>query len=237
MNKKEKYEPPKRDKKDAIHTMASAAVSAIPYVGGASLEILKTIIPSSIERRRCIWEEEVSKGLRELENKAKLDINKIQEDEEFMSVYIQASWVAIRNHQKEKHVALKNALINSALKTSIDINMQLLYIRYVDELTPIHLLVLRYLIDNEKALEREVHYETIYKGFKMKTESDIDEMLFKLLCEDLRIRGLIRISENMVDFPGINREGKAISFGDKNDRMIATTNIGIDFIKYLSSIE
>src|SRR5260370_7181085 len=48
----------------------------------------------------------------------------------------------MRSHQREKLQALRNAVLNVAAGTAPDENLQLVFLNYLDTLTPLHLTLL-----------------------------------------------------------------------------------------------
>jgi hypothetical protein len=88
-----------------------------------------------------------------------------------------ASQVAIRNHQKEKLEALRNAVLNAALSNAPDEDLQLMFLIFVDSLTPLHIKALK-LIYDKKPL-------TGLSGF----ESHHD--FYEQIKQDLMNRGLV----------------------------------------------
>ena len=60
---------------------------------------------------------------------------------------MQASQIALRNHQQAKLEALRNAVLNSALPNSPQEDEQMIFLRLIDQLTPWHLRVLSVLDD------------------------------------------------------------------------------------------
>lgn len=75
------------------------------------------------------------------------DIEMIVKDEAFVTAFVQAARTAIGTHQREKQLALRNAVLNVATGNAPDEDLQSLFLRYIDELTPWHLRVLRYFSD------------------------------------------------------------------------------------------
>jgi hypothetical protein len=53
-----------------------------------------------------------------------------------------ATQAAIRNHQKEKLEALRNAVLNSAEKNALDEDIKLMFVSLIDTFTPWHLRIL-----------------------------------------------------------------------------------------------
>lgn len=73
------------------------------------------------------------------------DISKLRENDEFVSALIEASYIAIKNHQKEKHKMLTNAVCNTACSADLKYNQIKHFLMLIDELSLEHLLILKYL--------------------------------------------------------------------------------------------
>ncbi|MGI0047532.1 MAG: hypothetical protein ACREBB_10170 [Nitrosotalea sp.] len=70
-------------------------------------------------------------------------IESLPQNEKFISVYTSGLFIAARNHQKEKLDMLRNAVLNTALSNTIDEDLQLSFISYIDRLTPSHIVALK----------------------------------------------------------------------------------------------
>lgn len=62
----------------------------------------------------------------------------------FQTTLILAVQAAVRTHSKEKHEALTNAVLNSAISKTPDENRQAMFIRLCDELTETHIHLLKF---------------------------------------------------------------------------------------------
>jgi hypothetical protein len=133
--------PPKAGKADIAIKVAEAVVSAIPGVGGP-LATLSELFEGPISRRRQRWLEELAETVSELQRRVDELSEPLDENEAFITAVFQASQIAIRTHQQDKIEALRNAVKNSALRHAPDENLQLMFLRFVDEFTPLHLRVL-----------------------------------------------------------------------------------------------
>jgi hypothetical protein len=143
-NTGKKYESPKPGKDDAAHAVARAGISAIPYVGGPTVELFNALITPPLERRRRQWMEEVADGLRKLEQERGIQLEKLQENAAFIDILMHASLVAIRNSQEDKRRALRNAVLNAALPKPPDQAQQQIFLYLVDSFTEWHLRILRF---------------------------------------------------------------------------------------------
>ena len=140
--------PPKETAADIVHSIVRAGLGAIPFGGTAAIEIFSKVILPPIEKRRYEWAELIGKRLKMLEDKGILNIEDLKKNDKFITTVMHASQAAIRNHQKEKIEALRNAIINSALPNSPDENLQLLFLNLIDTFSPWHLRVLDYFKDD-----------------------------------------------------------------------------------------
>jgi len=186
---------PKRKASDVVHTLAKAGLSAIPIVGGPASEVFSLVVTPSLEKRRDKWIESIAEALKLLEQKVKgFKIENLKDNEAFVSVVMQASQAAMRTHQEEKLEALRNAVLNSALRDSLEENLRLIFLNHVDYFTPLHLLLLRLIseatkktfVDRNKIGRKIVQTENFGKrgeGFKY---------LFDEIAADLRSRALIK---------------------------------------------
>jgi hypothetical protein len=136
------YAVPKKSKSDAAHSVVKAAISAVPYAGGAGAELFQALIQPPLEKRKTEWMERVAEGLKKLEANG-LDIGSLQDNEEFVSAVMQASHMAVRTHQEEKLQALRNAVLNVANQQAPEEALQTMFLNFVDEFTEWHLRILK----------------------------------------------------------------------------------------------
>ena len=215
---------------DHVHLAARAAISAIPGAGGPTLEIFNALVTPPIEKRRKEWMESVGSALEELQKKDNQLIERLQKDDTFQSVLLQASWAAVRNHQAEKLTALRIAVQNSAIASD---DTQLLFVRFVDELTPTHLLVLNFFVKREKEVAHLESYQQVIEAFSASCEQKLNPFLFRMVCEDLKVRGLVRISEDIHDLPGVYTEPKIVIEGSSKDPKVIVTDFGKSFVAFV----
>ena len=227
MPKQKDYEPPKREPGDVAYAIARAGISSIPLAGAAATELLQLLLSPPLEKRRDEWMKTVGQALLDLENSRGVKLEDLQTNEAFVSVVMQASQAAVRNHQEEKVRALRNAVINSTVATEIETDLYLQLIRYVDELRPSHLVLLKFLSDHEAQYASTNSYEQLYQHFVAQNLLKADREEFKLLCTDLIARFLLRISPDVEDFDGIFTSDAIITGSPKKEGpMLRITSIG-----------
>jgi hypothetical protein len=186
---------------DAAHTVAKASLSSIPVIGGAAAEIFSAVFAPPLNKRRDKWLISIFDGLKRLEEEIKgFKIEELSKNDKFITVAMQASQAAIRNHQAEKLEALRNAVLNAALPNPVEEDIQLMFLHFVDELTPWHLRVLR-LFDDPRAwgLKQGITYpESHLLGSSSKVlEHAFPELVgrrafYDQLARDLFSRGLMK---------------------------------------------
>jgi hypothetical protein len=140
--------PQDKTKGDIARDVGRAAVSLVPVVGGPAQVVFENVFTAPLEKRKQAWLEQLAIAVEELQARIKdLTPEKLAENEVFVTVTMQASQIALRNHQQSKLDALRNAVVNSALPNSPEENEQLIFLRLVDQLTPLHVRVLSLLND------------------------------------------------------------------------------------------
>ncbi len=230
MNDHPEFMIPEKTAGDHGHLAARAGISAVPFVGGPLLEIFNALVTPPIEKRRTQWVESVAAAIQKLEKNEHNLVERLQQDETFQSVLLQASWAAVRNHQIEKLTALKTAVENAAVASN---EAQLLFIRFVDELTPTHLVVMNFFVKHEEEVAHQESYQKLIETFSAICNQEIEPFFFKFICEDLKARGLVRISENIHDLPGVYGESMLLIEEPSKDPKIIVSNLGHSFLAFV----
>ncbi len=136
----ESMKPPKKNKKDGIHTIVKAALGLAP-MGGPLSKLLNYFVLPSLDKRREKWFEDVATKLKEHEER----IGKLEDlgkNEGFIDIYLRASRIAISTSEKEKLEALRNAVINVAINKSPKYLQQEIFLGFVNSFTVWHLKIL-----------------------------------------------------------------------------------------------
>lgn len=140
--------------RDHLHTLARAGLSMIPTVGGPAAELFSMLIVPPLTKRRDEWLQALANGLEELEKKVDgFKVQSLVNNEAFVTMVMEASHLAMRNHAKEKVDALRNAVLNSALKTP-DEYLQGVLLQFISIATPWHFRVLEFYSDPEAYVKR-----------------------------------------------------------------------------------
>jgi hypothetical protein len=125
-------------------------------------------------------------------------IEDLSKDDAFVTVMLNATAAAMRTHQKEKLEALRAAVVNTAMGLAPDEHTQLTFIRFVDELTALHLRILSYGSNPIGWLERhQIPKPDIYMGARSAIlEAALPELrsrgdVYNQAINDLSARGLL----------------------------------------------
>ena len=187
-----KQKRPKRNARDLVHHFAKAAVSAIPIVGSPANELLSLVVTPSLEKRRDMWIESIAENLKELEEEVEsFSVENLRDNEAFVSILIEASQIAIKNHQEEKLKALRSAVLNAALPTTTGQDLQAMFLRFVDRLTPTHLKMLRSLFESNKNFRFTPGLPPAIKRGIVFPDFEKRKSLYEQVVKDLFACGLI----------------------------------------------
>jgi len=131
---------------DAAIAVARAGAGCIPIVGAAATELFNWFVKSPLDRRRNEWMLQVGETLESLRMRG-IDVEALQKDEAFVDVVMQATGIAMRNHEEKKREALRNAIANSAAPGAPSEAKRQMFLHSVDVLTVCHLQLLNLFAD------------------------------------------------------------------------------------------
>lgn len=235
---------------DHIHNLIKIILSSVPEIGGPATELFNTFITPPLEKRRDEWIKIIALELSNLIEEYDLDVDALINNESFFTTLMHASQLAILNHQKEKHEALKNAVLNSALPNSFEDDLKLIFLNYIDSFTVLHLKLLEFLNTQNSTelfnkLKHNVHYledinddkddlinEEIY-AFEfwdvihfIFLNSKSNKFLYVKIIKDLISNGLI-VGEWPIE--------KFIVYIKNNSTTPNLTYLGEEFMKFIKS--
>lgn len=216
---------------DYIHSATKTGLSAIPLLGGAASEIFSLIITPPVSKRRDEWLIKLAEDLEQLRNTVPhFDINTLGNNDIFVTAVLQATQVAMRSHQEEKITVLRNAVLNSAIGIDIDENIQLMFLNFIDSMTPWHLRVLLLFQNPEKWFEDNQRQAPQFSMGSPKgvLESAYNELngkrsFYDILVKDLNTQGLLGIDSLHTTMSGSGAMAPR------------TTEFGNLFISYITS--
>ena len=192
------FAPPIQTSGDLIHTFVRATLSFVPVVGSPAVELFNSIITPPVQRRWQDWATEVADCLIKLKEEGRIDFGGLASNPAFQDAFLLASQSAVRNSQKEKQEALKNAVINSALPNPPEESKQRIFMGLVDSLTVWHLKILRFLADPQRAFRDQglgipqVIITTSISQLLVQCYPELTEEknLYEKICKDLNFHSL-----------------------------------------------
>lgn len=188
--------------KDGFYAGVKAALGTIPVLGSAATELFGLIITPPIDQRRNEWMNQVADKLKELEQKSKIDFNALKHNQQFIDVILHASSLAIKTSEQEKILALKNAVINTALDEQPNSTKIQVFLNLIDNFTIWHIKILHFFDDPKEWFAKaqqtppnlmigSMHRVLIEAYPELKKESE----LLNLIWRDLHNAGLHNSSE------------------------------------------
>jgi hypothetical protein len=235
---------------------AGPGIAALLAAGGAAfaVELFSQTFTPSLEKRREKWFEAIAEKLGELEEKVdEFNFESLTENEQFVTTLIQATQIAIRNHQEEKLTALRNAVLNAALPNPIQEDLQIIFLNWIDRLSNYHIQVLTYLDNPGTSPNRKIPTIKDYEGKSLviQVANDLEDLGLVELESSLLQRGLEHSDEKRVErllkdgniesaFKIVNKKTDELkelkAFLEKIERGFGeshTTSLGKLFIQFL----
>ncbi|MGI4760605.1 MAG: hypothetical protein ACRYF0_07865 [Janthinobacterium lividum] len=214
---------PQADGEDVAHIALSTILGLIPFTGAG--ELFKFMVTPSLEKRREQWMLTVAEAIKELQSRKGFSIDDLRDNEEFITLLIQATQAATKTHLRSKQLLLKNALI-AATSSSVNFDSKQLYLGLVDRFSPSHIALLSSINRIKQHTVRLASADKLYK--KLSETGDpitltVDETAFLAFLEDLHQAGLLVVSDNFI-----------ISDGDVEQVSVRTTHSGSNTLPRLN---
>lgn len=211
---------------DDLHRAARAALAGLPIVGGAAVELFNRLLAPPIQQRRDAWLDGLAERIEKLEQEERVKVEDLRDNDEFVSTVMQASQVAVRNHQQEKIDALRNAVLNTAIGQAPDDAKREMFLGLVDVFSVIHLRILQALADSSRASDRRPHIAL--------SIGSIAELAVQLL-PDLRPQAeFVEVIVEDLCRSGLlfwNRDGGATNIGQGATQV---SELGSEFLRFIS---
>lgn len=136
--------PPSHSKgRQLAQTGAEMMVNMVPVFGGTIAVALTVALNHTLNKRREQWFTELAEAVDELQDRfVGFDPEALADNETFVDAVVTATRIVDRTSQREKIEVLRNAVLNSALPTAPDSDIQQLYFTLIDGLTPTHMRML-----------------------------------------------------------------------------------------------
>ena len=187
------------------------------------------------ERRSRAWLSRIEERLRAIESREPERFKLLSQDDTFASVLISATQAAFRARHEEKLQLLGAAVEQSASGTQISADLQVLFVRFIDELTVSHVRLLRCLAEHPEELRTASSYETLRTLFTQSTQAAPTPEEFLLMCNDLTARVLLRISSSVQEFRDVLEVDYVITEGSSDDPLVRVTDLGRTFLSFVDA--
>lgn len=220
---------PKPTGGDVAHFLARAAIGSIPVVGAAGLELFNAVIGPPLSRRRDEWLNALAEQFARIEKTVDgFKVENLKDDEVFITAVLHAMAAALRTHQKEKLDALRNAILNVALHTSPDEDMQFMFLGFIDKFTPWHIRVLMHFHENPPDWMLGSDPAYLAKAFPELLQQADEELsgrveFFMQIVHDLESSGLLDTQS-----PPRATSGRGNPIGK-------STELGAQFLQFIAS--
>lgn len=137
-------EPPRQGRTTAaLLTLAEAAISAVPIVGGPVAALLTAGVGEVVNRRLTEWFADVAEAVEQLAARVDdVQPEHLAQNEAFTDAVMTAARTVEKTSEQEKLDALRNAVLNSVMPGAPDADVRASFFAMVDDLTPSHLRLL-----------------------------------------------------------------------------------------------
>ena len=214
-------------------TLADFSVAVAKMALSPAAELIDLVIATPMSKRKDAFISDINERLTKMESeKTDFTIESLKDDDIFHTVIINAIRAAIATHQKEKIEALRNAVLNAALKINIEENIQMMFLNYIDRLTPLHLLMLNFLQNPKKHCDdRNVKTDNIIIG-------GITNIVYQAVSWPKEVNGdvLEQIVKDLNTYGFINIDANAYRLNMSMSSVLSshTTSLGNQFLKYIT---
>lgn len=225
---------PKRQGADVAHALVRGTLGAIPIAGGLAGEVFALVLRPPLERRAEEWMNDIANRLSRLEKANPSRFGELVSDEGFCSVAIAATQAAFRSPHAEKSALLAHAVEQAAIGSDVDLDLQLTFVRFIDDLSVSHVRILTALVTSGETLAYVPSYAALKQLVQDGSGIICSPDEFMLFCEDLASRVLIRISVDLEPFNDVAKAGHLLLEGKSTEPLARVTDIGMAFLKFVT---
>jgi hypothetical protein len=181
-----------------VQTAVVAGVSLVPGVGGSIAVILDKALTYSDSKRRDAWLGSLASDLSDLiQQSGGPSLDRLGENPLFSDAVRRTTRIAETTSQEEKILALRNAVLNSVASDSFDADIQLIFLRNLEDFTASHLILLAF-FDDPRAYFKQHSLQWPDKDTKIVPSSIVQQAfpnlkndIYDRLLSHLRAQGLI----------------------------------------------
>jgi hypothetical protein len=212
---------------DFLHAGLRGVIGMVPLIGAPAVELLSLLVASPLEKRREAWLKALGERLIVLEKEEKINLQNLQNNDQFINIVIEATQISIKTSEKEKLKHLKNAIINTAIGQAPDEVKSQIFLSLLDRFTGWHIKILHFFqnpIEWYKGHSRGVHYhiggslmKVIKEAFpELQSQND----LLELIWDDLSRAGMHRSTGLMTMLSNESLEKRTTPLADEFLRFI-----------------
>jgi hypothetical protein len=129
-------------------------LNAVPVVGGSTTTALTMALSHRLNKRRDAWFRSLAQIVEQLgERLDAFEPEHLADNDAFMDAVVTATRIVDRTSKEEKIHLLRNAVLNAAMPSAPDADLQQVYFGTIDELTATHLHLLILLNDPPRWFE------------------------------------------------------------------------------------
>jgi hypothetical protein len=213
---------------DVVHTAVKAVISAVPLAGGPMAEFFALVVAEPSQKRRDEFCQDLYERLIELaahNDAAKPEA--LASNPAFQAACVESVQIAARSADQEKLGMLRNAVLNTALATTIEEPIRAMFMQCIERLTVDHVRILA-IFDDPLAIEAvQTKIKGIMAGGAMiVVEAAAPDLAKRPEWLSLIIRDLT--TSSLLGDPNLNTMMTPSGIGARR-----TTNLGRDFLNFL----
>lgn len=227
----QKLEAPLDEGEGLDMAVVKIALSFVPIIGGAIAEFVG-YHGNNLARRQEFWMAQVTDAINVLQRSTGHSVDNLMKNEAFFSFLLQATPVALRNHQKEKIFMLRNALVSVGQPSFSDDDMAFQFLRYIDELSVSHLKILRAVFEHPGDFAEVKSMEQAFGQLALGDQSRLSKLVVRTYLRDLDTRGLVNASD-LEDLPEFESKAVYIAAEQSDRHPLHVTELGAQFLAFI----
>jgi hypothetical protein len=196
------------------------------------LSELGNLLLNPLERRKQEWVAQVTSALNEIAERFNLLPEELQRNDQFTTFLYAATLAALRTHQAAKLQALRNALVKSAMQPAREVDVGLQYLRYIDELSPSHVLLLSALAERAGSGDQFLDLERLCSWASEHASLPFDVITIRSFLHDLESRFLVHLGD-LEDLPDLASKAVLLSSEKSGVRGFQVTSLGTAFLAFI----
>ncbi|MDR6196141.1 hypothetical protein [Siphonobacter sp. SORGH_AS_0500] len=192
---------------DVTYTLLKAfsgiAAGAIPIAGPLAHELVFSVLSSPAEKRKEKAIDLMANAIKEIEQKMEgMTLQSLSENEEFITILMEAIRMAMRTADEEKLKAIKNSVVNSVVNIDAKESKKLMFLNMLDGFTSLHMLTFEAFCSSHFRFHNTDFSERLIskfgeegKYFLYRNLSREDRKLVELIVKDFDKLGLLELTE------------------------------------------